>query len=479
VVSALSVLVGAPACVGEVVTAEAETGDGVAPRTPLDPPDPRIDEGEAPMVSVAFSESDADLVNPERGFYIGLDLASGDASSIRTDGHSLAIALVRLDAYRDLPLDEALLASLSSGLADVRASGIKVILRFMYNSSFAADASKARILGHIAQLEPVLQANADVIAVMQAGFIGAWGEWHSSTNGLDNDTDRAAILTAILAALPASRAVQVRTPMFKEAIFPGGAVTPDEVSSGSERARVGHHNDCYLASASDMGTYASPIDAWEAYVADDGRYTPIGGETCAVYEPKTSCAPATADMAAKHFSYLNLEYNPSVIEAWDTDGCRPEIDRSLGYRFALQQVSYTEAVAPGGELEVAIDLVNRGYASPFNARPVHVVLTTSAARHVARLANVDARRWAAGEPVTVTGRFRIPADTAPGTYSLSLWLPDDADTLRDDPRYAIQLANPGVWNGATGENLLTAALQVDPAAGGVVDPSAMAFAEIP
>lgn len=80
---------------------------------------------------------------------------------------------MRLDDYRTQPLDSSRLSALRAGFADVRTHGIKVILRFTYNSSYDADASREQIIEHIAQLTSILHDNADVIAVMQAGFIGA------------------------------------------------------------------------------------------------------------------------------------------------------------------------------------------------------------------------------------------------------------------------------------------------------------------
>ena len=451
-----------------------------------DPTDPAPATDAAPdstpgrTITRDFTESDAELLNPERGYYAGYDLrGAGTASHIRAEGKTLAITLVRLDAYRDRLLDAPLLTSLGDGFAAARSAGIKVILRFTYNSALAADASRARILGHLDQLAPLLHANADVIAVMQAGFIGAWGEWHSSTNGLDNDADRAAILTAILAALPSSRGVQVRTPMFKAAAFPGGPLDEATAYDGSARARVGHHNDCFLASDSDFGTYASPIDTWASYVADDGRYTAIGGETCQVNEPRTSCGVAIAEMADKHWAYLNSEYQQAVVAGWDAEGCGGEIRRRLGYRFALERVSHGEAVAPGGELTLEVEVHNRGFASPFNRRPVEVVLDDGTTRRVARLAAVDARQWAPGVTNTLTVRLRIPAGAVPGNSTLSLRLPDDAASLAEDPRYAIRFANDGVWSEVSGDNLLSDALVIDPAAPGPRDLEASVFAELP
>jgi hypothetical protein len=429
------------------------------------------------MVTLQFDASDEDLVNPERGYYAGVDLIGGDPNRIRAAGHSLAIALVRLDAYRDAPLDAALLTSLEQGFARVRAAGVKVVLRFMYNSSMSADAPRDRILGHVAQLKPLLQANADVIAVLQAGLIGAWGEWHSSTNGLDNPTDRGAILHALLDALPTNRAVQIRTPMYKDGILPGGPLTEEEGFSGSDRARVGHHNDCFLASETDLGTYASPVNTWESFVAEDGRFTPIGGETCGVYAPKTDCAAAVGEMEANHWSYLNSEYRQEVLAGWDAQGCGTEVERRLGYRFSFSRASVSEKVAPGGLLDLEIDVTNEGFATPFNERPVYVVLSQGAKRFAARLTGVDPRRWGSGETTTIGTRLRIPADLAAGSYSLALWLPDADAQLRDDARYAIRFANEGVWS-AAGDNVLTQELAIDPAAPGEVDTSATEFAEV-
>ncbi|HVV85564.1 MAG TPA: DUF4832 domain-containing protein [Kofleriaceae bacterium] len=432
-----------------------------------------------PMVSHTFVESDAELLNPERGFYQGYDLrAAGNAGSVRANGRTLAITMVHLDAYRNAPLDAALLDSLTRGFAAARAGGIKVILRFAYNSSMTDDAPRDRILGHITQLTPLLRANADVIAVMQAGFIGAWGEWHSSTNGLDNTADRSAILNAILTALPASRQVAIRTPMFKDAIFPGGPLTEEEAYRGTPRARVGHHNDCFLASATDLGTYDPPVNQWMAYVAQDGLYTAVGGETCGVYAPRSACAPALAEMSEKHWSYLNSEYNQAVIAGWDTGGCSAEIRRRLGYRFVLTSAMHNQAVAPGGELEVGFDVVNRGFASPFNARPVDIVLSGPGTRVVARLGGIDARQWKAGEVTSVAARLRVPATLAAGTYKLAVRLPDDSPSLADDPRYAIRMANDEVWDEATGDNVLTDSLTIDPTAPGPRTGATM-FTELP
>jgi hypothetical protein len=434
------------------------------------------DSANGPMVTLSYNDLDGDLVNPERGYYVGLDLLAGNrAAQVRNSGHSIAIALIRLDAYRDAAIPQSMLDQMSAGFADVRANGIKVILRFMYNSSETADAPKSRVLQHIAQVKPILQANADVIAVWQGGFIGAWGEWHSSTNGLDNPTDQRDIVTAMLDAMPASRSIVIRTPDALEAAFPGGPIAAEDAWSGSDRSRLGHHNDCFLSSPTDYGTYPSSGD-WKAYVANDAQYTPAGGETCSVSAPRSDCETATAEMRMLHWSYLNAEYNQDVLGRWDDQGCGEDVAQDLGYRFALAQAAVSEQVAPGGKLDVAFEIENTGYAAPFNARPVHVVVRGGGRTMTAKLAT-DARSFQSGTSVVST-TLRLPADVAPGEYEVALWLPDDAASLQDDPRYAIQLATQGVWEAETGFNVLTKSLKIDAAAPGQVDAGAAELIEL-
>ena len=71
----------------------------------------------------------------------------------------------------------------------LRELGKKAVLRFAYETAFMGRAGSGPtledVLRHMEQLKPFLAQNTDVIQVVQAGFIGAWGEWHSSFHGLE------------------------------------------------------------------------------------------------------------------------------------------------------------------------------------------------------------------------------------------------------------------------------------------------------
>ncbi len=428
--------------------------------------------GSDKRMTLRYPRSTEAMLNPERGFTTDVDLvAGGDYSYVRDQGYTLGYALVRLDAYRTSPLTETLLEALRIGFAAARKAGIKVIPRFVYNHEAGGhDATKWQILAHLAQLTPVLTANADVIAVMDAGFIGAWGEWHSSTSGLDNQRDRGDILWAILAALPPSRTVTLRRPSYKLDAY-GAPLTEAQAFDGSPASRVGHHNSCFLASDTDLGTYAGDIAYWMDFVAQDGRFTPVGGETCELNPPRSDCATATAELARFHWSFLNSLFRRAVLDGWDDQGCYEEIARDLGYVLQLRSASFDHAVAPGGVLRLGLRIVNTGYAAMYNARPVLITLDDQTV-----VTSLDPRRWEPGVTVEIEVALRIPASMAPGQHRLGLWLPDADPRLADRADYAVRLANTR-WDAP--HNIITDELVVDPAAPGPVDPSATALTVLP
>jgi hypothetical protein len=442
--------------------------------------------GKPPLVPLAFTASAGDIVNPERGFHTnGMTVAdgtcayNGDLSHVRDKGMSLVRIYVRLDAFRGGPISAGCLTALGSLFDSARAGGVKIILRFSYNFAQGdPDAPKSVVLGHIAQLAPFLAQQADVIATMQAGFVGAWGEWHDSTNGLDNPAVEKEIVTALLAALPVSRTLQIRTPAQKKALY-GGPMPDSDAFSGSPASRIGHHNDCFLASVDDWGTYVpAPVQPWKDFIAQEGKYTPVGVETCNYDPPRSDCATALQELAELHMSYVNADYQQQVLAGWTTQGCMAEVHRRLGYRFTLLDGSISERVRPGGVLRLSVRLRNDGYASPFNARPLYATIDDGTARRTALLAAIDPRRWAAGAEATIDVSLRIPADAHAGNYAVGLWLPDAAPTLADRPEYAVRFADDGTWDAATGVNVLARSLSIDPAAPGTVDATATTFEEL-
>ena len=422
---------------------------------------------EPATVTHTYVATDASILNPERGFFTPYELpGSAGFSPMRATGNTLVHLNIRLDDWRETDIPQDVLDDLDSNFADIRDAGVKAIIRFAYNQGpypdSEPDASKAQILRHIEQLTPLLQNNADVIAWVEAGFIGAWGEWHTSTNGLDNLADKRDILNAIIAAIP-NRFVQVRYPANIIEMYP----KPEDAA----KARVAHHNDCFLSSDTDVGTYERDgvitIERDQAYLAELTRFTPMSGETCAPFPPRSECTSAIQEMELLHFSAINEAYHKGILRSWEEGGCMEEINNRMGYRISLTDADFNEQVLPGGMLSLTVNLQNTGFASIINERPLYVVISppeTGQGEEYRVMLDIDPRTWEPGS-TTFTTRLHIPSTAEDGEYQLALWLPDGYESLRDNPLYAIQFANENVYDESTGYNIL-GTVKVDSSAGG-------------
>lgn len=414
-------------------------------------------------VTHIYTYTDASILNPERGFFTPYELPGTPGfSPLRATGNTLVHLNIRLDEWRETDIPQEVLDDLDSNFSDIRDAGIKAIIRFAYNQGpypdSEPDASKSQILRHIEQLTPLLQKNADVIAWVEAGFIGAWGEWHTSTNGLDNLTDKQDILTALVVSIP-NRYVQVRYPANIIEMY------PDPMDAAE--ARVAHHNDCFLSSETDVGTYerdgVNTIERDQKYLAELTRLTPMSGETCAPFPPRSECTNAIHELELLHFSAINEAYHKGILRSWEEGGCLEEINNRMGYRLSLTSANFNEQVRPGGLLNLTVNITNSGFASLMNPRPLYVVLFPSPfgrgksegqgeGEEIVKL-ELDPRTWQPGNS-SITVSIRLPSKMTKGDYNLALWLPDEAETLQLNPLYAVQFANEGIWDETTGYNIL-------------------------
>ena len=436
----------------------------------------------------AYQPIDENFPNPERGFYYqtsyqpraGYRPPALNAVALRKWRDS-GITLVRMyyvfSEYREAPLAPSMLERIEADLGAVRAAGMKMIPRFTYNfgPTGAPDASAKLILEHLDQLSQTLVANQDVIAFLEAGFIGTWGEWHDSTNGLFdpipgvwwqrvNSLSRA-IVNKLLEVLPSGRMVALRYPRHKMDISGPEPLAESEAFNETPKARIGAHNDCFLASKNDWGTYSTNIASEKQFYRQDNLFVPQGGETCNAQvdaQPFVGCENALRELDELHFNTLNYDYHKDVLGGWRAAGCMPEIERRLGYRFRLVDSEAPAAAAPGGEIRLAFTIVNEGFGNLYNKRPLVVVLRPKAGGESILLATgEDPRRWMTGRETAVRIAANIPEAAAIGEYEVLLWLPDLAASLQDRPEYAVRLANAGVWEPASGMNRLAHVVTVE------------------
>ncbi|MEP6948454.1 MAG: DUF4832 domain-containing protein, partial [Ginsengibacter sp.] len=434
----------------------------------------------AQQEKVIYKESLQDFPNPERGFYIPIEVSASRFKPLTTAklmaykqpvkvrgatytiNTTLVFRYYVLDTFTDKPLPVSFLENIQKDMDALREAGMKMIPRFAYTNTTKTgdckdgaicppygDASTGIVFNHIQQLKPLLQKNADIIAALQMGFIGIWGENYytdyfgdASANGTGVIADsswqlRSEVLKALLDALPKDRMIQVRTPQIKQRFVygPKALVTSAPLKEPasfdqSDVSRIGFHNDCFLSGPDDYGTYydygnssSSRKPANEElrnYTEADSRYVAVGGETCDdVFSPQNDCAPAghaEEEMKALHFSFLNAAYNNKVNNDWDSLGCMESIKQKLGYRFVLVSGSYPSHVKKDKKLHIEIELHNIGYASPFNPRSAQLVLRNTKTMKVYTLNFLgNIQKWFPGK-INLEQTFVLPSEISAGSY---------------------------------------------------------------
>ena len=410
--------------------------------------------------TIIYQEDSTNFPNPERGYYI-TSVSANALQAARKEGMTLVRKYYRLDAYIDLDvLPQSFLDSFNNDAAILRQEGAKLIPRFAYNFGACNTPPLERVLGHIEQLTPVLRSNSDIIAFVEAGFIGRWGEWHfygcKETNSIDNTEGRQAVLFALLGAVP-DRMVALRYNYHKRDIFGEVPLGPDSAFNGSEAARTGSHNDCFSADAGDRGTYqgAQSVESQKTYLSQDNRYVPQGGESCGV-SSYSECEKAMADLKRMHWDVLNSTFHKGVIDGWKSGGCNDTVAKSLGYRLVMTSANLQDAVKPGSHFTGTINLTNVGWGKMYNSRDCELVFRNAVTNKelTLKLTN-DPRRWCMTDSsVAVNVSAAIPASTPEGPYTVYLNLPDPAGSIHSRSEYSIRLANKLVWEDATGYNSL-------------------------
>jgi Domain of unknown function (DUF4874)/Domain of unknown function (DUF4832) len=434
------------------------------------------------VLNLTYLPSDENFPNPERGVYISYQ-PSGSANPVNTapirtpgvldyfgrerdrTGATTIRAVYLLADSRTSDISANFLARLDDDFAAIREAGFKLIPYFAYNwptdETGAQDASAAQIQRHLAQLQPVFIKNKDVMPAVIAGLIGAWGEWHDSSNqniGVNGpNSNTQLILKALLDAVPRERMIVLRYVSDKQTLFGTQPIGASQAFDQSDKSRLGFHNECFMSDR-----YGEQFRAqFHDYLKVEGLYVPHMAALDVDCLSPGQIVPWDDLIAEAQIIGLDHMSDPPDLSRLGGTSRLLELYKRLGYRFRLTQASVPSSVRAGETFTANMTITNDGFSALYNAHQMKLILrhTTQGVKHIINI-DGDPRLSQPGSTNTVSVSATLPSNLPAGNYEVLLHIADADSSLSARPEYSIRLANQAVWEQSTGYNLLFNALQI-------------------
>ena len=410
-----------------------------------------------------FRESTAVLRNPYQGFYRifgytlsddGQHVQTPAADSIREYSFALVLLEINLRNYRTGAVSDSALAQLDAILKAWSQSDAQILLRFLYDWDGMAKArepeSLSTILTHMEQVAEIVNRYESSVYLMQGCFIGNWGEMHGSyfADGQSVQT----LMTRLHQVIAPSIYLSVRTPAQWRTItglYDVPAKFPAFQDRPSITGRLGLYNDGMLGSLSDLGTYGDTLRKDASDPSYKGtreeelsfqnalcQYVPNGGEV--VYDTPYNALPGAVQyLKTIHVSYLNADYDQTVLEKWSRtiwngedafSGCDglTYVKAHLGYRYTVRGFTLRKHGLLQPQVTLQLTLENTGFGNtlkPFEA--VFLLENTLTGETVSLPIPFDFRALKSGEAATLTASLPGNALSA-GTYQLFFSITDAA-----------------------------------------------------
>lgn len=424
---------------------------------------------------------DQDVRNPERGFthpnvleYNGTTFPSGLYNV--DDDNSLVFIRFDLTGYKGGALTSDVLDAIRFVFTDVRNRGKKAVIRFIYSTGNQDDAPLTTVQDHLLQLKDVFAEHQDVIYVVQAGFIGACGEWRQSnyfsftyppgqSDEVSGFEDYAEVVDALLDAVPEHRHIALRGAYFKryytytKSLVPSSCWdwNPITAFDGTDyNSRISFHNDAFghdggtFVDFGVLGDWNDPKNIDRKMWRSQSPWLVCGGETytSSPHSLFSQWPRVREDLYDQHISYLGDNRGTSCLSTTLSDAQIEELRKCMGYHLWLKEAnvyysdSDPDALAAGKPLTVFCQLENNGAAPVIYQRPMKLVLLRG--DNVTVLADNmgDVRKVASNGGIrSFFAKFTIPAGGIQSGDKLALWLPDASATIADRAVYAIHLAN--------------------------------------
>ena len=191
----------------------------------------------------------------------------------------------------DIPLNEGALLSISNTLLSVRRNGGSVVTRIAYTwdgyGGCECDDFEM-VLTHIRQVAAIYNCFTDVVAAVECGVIGAYGEMHTSRYCGAEHSNR--VIDTWLTSMDPSIPLLLRGPNYLLNYIGEKAATvvDDPTSLSPEKQarlnRLGFYNDGYLGTWWDYGTWGAMTREQGCEYLRTRPHLPYGGEFATVNE---------------------------------------------------------------------------------------------------------------------------------------------------------------------------------------------------
>ena len=243
-----------------------------------------------------ITEEDISIVkNPDRGLYklVQVELQNEEENfddfekkvdEINENDKEVSLILLELNLknyVQENNISKNKIIEINKYFSIIRKNGYKVIFRVVYDSVGQTNSEPEFniILQHMDDLKEIYTTNKDIIFVVEAGYLGSYGEWHDGR--YDKDLEKKnKIIEKLLEIIPEEIQINLRKPQFI-IDYIGNKTTISEMNAFSSEkiARLGLHNDGYLASETDLGTFEKNERTeslkWQSAQT---KYTAFGGE---------------------------------------------------------------------------------------------------------------------------------------------------------------------------------------------------------
>lgn len=430
-------------------------------------------------LNLDYTETTDELDNPERGFYrpCGISFTPEENKAknptnklvhLRADIADFSGAV---NGIADEPLTDDMLKCLDETLKNIKANGGSTIIRFCYDKNYNGksnqEPSMEMMIKHIEQLGPVLNENKDVIAALEVGMFGPWGEMHSSTCCTNANVSK--IVNTWLNALSSDITISVRKPSYYAswANINLSELDTNVTAKNTNAYRIGVFNDGYLGSGSDLGTYANR-EKEITWLSNQAKHTLFGGEIVANSDttPINTANYMSVEGFKTHTSYLNIEWNNSVIDRMKNEEIYNGkdsvyagksgflyVNNHLGYRYVIKDAKATKTVPKNKKLNLELKIENVGFANLVNNKKVTILLENGTDTYELQT-NVDPTTWDSKNISDVNISVDIPDNVKLGDYDMYLRISKYGDYKNDNNYQCIKFANNVEWNDTLGASKL-------------------------